>query len=180
MSSEKNDDEPAGKTAEEDRREPSGPSGDTRRAVELLEALAELRGITRGEIDAELGAGRSYSSQLFTHRFSPKLERILEILDVLDVEPAQFFRMLYPDPAERLYAGPFDRFLRRLPATQRARRKIERLLDVAAVPRPEEELTEKIEELIDRALAERLPPADQPKRPRSPKRPAKGKRRSGG
>jgi transcriptional regulator with XRE-family HTH domain len=88
---------------------------ETRRAVRLLESLTEMKGITRGELDELLGAGRSYSSQLFTHRISPRYERILQILNVLEVEPSFFFRVLFPDAQDRQGQPPLiERFLARL------------------------------------------------------------------
>ncbi|HEV7668856.1 MAG TPA: hypothetical protein VGS22_10050 [Thermoanaerobaculia bacterium] len=91
------------------------PGEETRRATRLLETLTHMQGLTRGELDDLLGAGRSYSSQLFGHRFSPKYERILDVLRALDIEPGFFFRVLYPDPSDRPRpTSMFERFLSRL------------------------------------------------------------------
>jgi hypothetical protein len=134
------------------------PSEETRRATRLLETLTRMQGLTRGELDDLLGAGRSYSSQLFGHRFSPKYERILEVLRALDVEPGFFFRVLYPDPSDRPRpTSMFERFLSRLhPSAE----------PVAAHPPPpspkpsrldltEESLERKIRATLEKMLFER-------------------------
>lgn len=136
------------------------PEEETRRAVRLLESLTEMKGITRGELDELLGAGRSYSSQLFTHRISPRYERILQILNVLDVEPSFFFRVLFPEAQDRLGQPPLiERFLARLhPSTSSHAAQAQVAAPTAAPILTEADLDRRIHAAIDAVLLNRTAP----------------------
>lgn len=138
------------------------PEEETRRAVRLLESLTEMKGITRGELDELLGAGRSYSSQLFTHRISPRYERILQILNVLEVEPSFFFRILFPEAQDRPGQPPLiERFLARLHPSSMNASATPAAAPVAA-PSPvltEADLDRRIHAAIDAVLLHRTTPA---------------------
>ena len=56
----------------------------------LRNALRE-RGYTHLEVQEVLGWGRSYISQLLTKQKSLRVEQILKILNVINVDPADFF-----------------------------------------------------------------------------------------
>ncbi len=65
------------------------------RMLALLRETIRRRGFTHHEIQNELGWGRSYISQLFTKQKSTRFEQLFQILEVIDVEPADFFAELY-------------------------------------------------------------------------------------
>jgi hypothetical protein len=77
-----------------------------RRARKLLETLVKISGLNRQEVDRRLGQGRGYSSQVLTGRVELKYRHILTFLEVVDVDPGLFFRVLYPDFPE-LSRTPF-------------------------------------------------------------------------
>jgi hypothetical protein len=88
-----------------------------RRATKLLATLVQIAGLNRQDLDRLLGQGRGYSSQVLTGRVELKYRHILAILEVVDVEPGIFFRVLYPEPDEpRQGAGGrvMERLLERL------------------------------------------------------------------
>jgi len=88
-----------------------------RRATKLLATLVQIAGLNRQDLDRLLGQGRGYSSQVLTGRVELKYRHVLAILEVVDVEPGIFFRVLYPEPDEpRQGAGGrvMERLLERL------------------------------------------------------------------
>jgi transcriptional regulator with XRE-family HTH domain len=68
------------------------------RVIDLLKVKIRDRGFTQMEIQEALAWGRSYVSQLLKGHKGLRLEQILKILEVLDIEPAEFFRELYNFP----------------------------------------------------------------------------------
>ncbi len=70
-------------------------------ASELLRARGTLREVirnsplTQSEIQARLGWGRTYITQLLNGQKSLRLEQLLRILAALGVAPGEFFRSLY-------------------------------------------------------------------------------------
>jgi hypothetical protein len=71
-----------------------------RRATKLLATLVQIAGLNRQDLDHRLGQGRGTSSQVLSGRIELKYRHVLAILDVVDVEPGIFFRVLYPEPDE--------------------------------------------------------------------------------
>lgn len=74
-----------------------------------LRALIKERGTTQLEIQERLGWGKTYVSQLLSQAKGLRLEQLLAILDVLQVEPEAFWARVYDwpqvaDQAERLRA----------------------------------------------------------------------------
>jgi hypothetical protein len=84
-----------------------------RRARKLLETLMTISGLNRQEVDRRLGQGRGYASQVLTGRVELKYRHILAFLEVVDVEPGMFFRVLFPDASEERQ-GPAGRMAERL------------------------------------------------------------------
>src|SRR4030088_1948379 len=88
-----------------------------RRATKLLATLVQIPGRDRQDLDRLLGQGRGYASQVLTGRVELKYRHILAILEVVDIEPGIFFRVLYSEPDEpRQGAGGrvMERLLERL------------------------------------------------------------------
>ena len=90
------------------------------RVLTLLRNKVRERGFTQLSVQAELGWGRSYISQLFTRQKCLRMEQVLLILGVIGVHPAEFFAELYGSrsyevehPAsapttDEAHAGPSD------------------------------------------------------------------------
>lgn len=69
------------------------------RILTLLRNKIRERGFTQLQVQAELDWGRSYISQLLTKQKSLRVEQVLLILDVIGIEPAEFYSELYRFPA---------------------------------------------------------------------------------
>ena len=65
------------------------------RYLTLLRDKISQRNFTQLEVQEVLGWGRSYISQLLTKQKSLRLEQVLAILQVIDVDPSEFFAELY-------------------------------------------------------------------------------------
>jgi len=136
-----------------------------RRALKLLETLMTISGLNRQDLDRRLGQGRGYASQVLTGRVELKYRHILAFLEVVDVEPGMFFRVLFPDPLEqrqRSGGRMIDRLFRQLHKAG---------YDDTKEPLPQptppaidtEELERRIHEAIREVLGSGEPPAGRPK-----------------
>lgn len=76
------------------------------RFLTLLRNKIRERGFTQLEVQETLGWGRSYISQLLTRQKNLRVEQVLLILNVIGVEPAEFFRELYGHPPHFFVAPP--------------------------------------------------------------------------
>src|SRR5437763_7560326 len=131
-----------------------------RRATKLLATLVQIAGLDRQDLDRLLGQGRGYASQVLTGRVELKYRHILAILDVVDVEPGIFFRVLYPEPDEpRQGAGGrvMERLLERLnqagyPGRPSAAAELPAAIDT-------EELVRRIQSVFREDFGAREPPA---------------------
>ena len=65
------------------------------KVLTLLRNKIRERGFTQLEVQEALGWGRSYISQLLTKQKSLRIEQVLLILNVIGVEPGEFFGELY-------------------------------------------------------------------------------------
>jgi len=65
----------------------------------LLRNKIRERGFTQLEVQEALGWGRSYISQLLTKQKSLRIEQVLLILNVIGVDPSEFFGELYHFPS---------------------------------------------------------------------------------
>lgn len=69
------------------------------RILTLLRNKIREQGFTQLQVQAELDWGRSYISQLLTKQKSLRVEQVLKILDVIGIEPAEFYAELYSFPS---------------------------------------------------------------------------------
>ena len=77
------------------------------RYLSLLRRVIRRQGYTQLEIQEILGWGRSYISQLVTRQKSLRVEHVLLILKVVEVDPKDFFSELYVrQEAPGVAAGP--------------------------------------------------------------------------
>ena len=83
------------------------------RVLTLLRNKIRERGFTQLEVQEALGWGRSYISQLLTKQKSLRIEQVLLILNVVGVDPGEFFSELYHFPAgDPRAAGRYPRYPR--------------------------------------------------------------------
>ncbi len=68
------------------------------RILVLLRNQIRQRGFTQLEVQEVLGWGRSYISQLLTKQKSLRVEQVLLILNVIGVDPVEFYGELYTPP----------------------------------------------------------------------------------
>ena len=76
------------------------------RVLTLLRNKIRERGFTQLEVQEALGWGRSYISQLLTKQKSLRIEQVLLILNVIGVDPGDFFSELYHFPMAGGSEGP--------------------------------------------------------------------------
>ncbi len=76
------------------------------RVLTLLRNKIRERGFTQLEVQEALSWGRSYISQLLTKQKSLRIEQILLILNVIGVDPSEFYSELYR--LNTSDAGDFD------------------------------------------------------------------------
>lgn len=69
------------------------------RALTLLRNKIREQGFTQLEVQEALGWGRSYISQLLTRQKALRVEQVLSILNVIGIDPSEFFAELYAFPA---------------------------------------------------------------------------------
>ena len=85
---------------------------DVNREIDLILTLLRNkireRGFTQLEVQAALGWGRSYISQLFTKAKTLRVDQILLMLNVIGVHPAEFYGELYRRPRETAAWEPTD------------------------------------------------------------------------
>ncbi len=68
------------------------------RYLTLLRNKIRERGFTQLEVQEALGWGRSYISQLLTKQKALRVEQVLLVLNVVGIDPSEFFRELYAMP----------------------------------------------------------------------------------
>ncbi len=82
------------------------------RVLTLLRNKIRERGFTQLEVQEALGWGRSYISQLLTKQKSLRVEQVLLILNVIGVDPSEFFGELYHFPSAGQHGAAAPSFSR--------------------------------------------------------------------
>lgn len=77
-----------------------GATQEVDRVLHLLRSRIHERGFTQLRVQEALGWGRTYISQLLRKQKSLRFDQILQILEVIEVEPAEFFADLYELPTD--------------------------------------------------------------------------------
>lgn len=62
----------------------------------LLQAAIRAFGLTQQEVERRLGVSVGYLSRLFGGQIDLKLDHVVEIAEVLEVEPEEIFRLAFP------------------------------------------------------------------------------------
>ncbi len=75
------------------------------RYLTMLRNKIRERDFTQLQVQAELGWGNSYLSQLLTKQKSLRVEQVLLVLQVIDVPPGEYFAELYPFAVPRQSAA---------------------------------------------------------------------------
>jgi hypothetical protein len=81
------------------------------RTRRLLALLIRVTGMTRAQVDAKVGQGRGFSTRILTGVVGLKHEHTLTLLQAIGVQPADFFRLLYPRPEDYTNGGSLGRLL---------------------------------------------------------------------
>ncbi len=82
---------------------------DLDRVLTLLRNRIHERGFTQIEVQEVLGWGRSYISQLLTKQKTLRIEQVLQILNVITVDPAEFWAEVYQFGSSGEIRGGFGR-----------------------------------------------------------------------
>lgn len=69
---------------------------DTRRLAEILSVLIRVSGRSRRSIEEEMGLGSSGLSKILGGTVRLQVTHVLDILQALEVDPGDFFRMAFP------------------------------------------------------------------------------------
>ena len=80
-----------------------GSKEEVARVRKALDDLVDLSGLSRRAIErrlAQQGSGFDVS-RLISGRFDLKLHQLLDILCVLEIHPAEFFRLIFKEPERR-------------------------------------------------------------------------------
>jgi transcriptional regulator with XRE-family HTH domain len=78
------------------RPKPDEHTAEIARLAELLKAVIKIAEIPTAEIERRIGQSPGYIWRLLSGSFELKLRRVLEILQVIELRPAEFFNLAYP------------------------------------------------------------------------------------
>jgi transcriptional regulator with XRE-family HTH domain len=73
------------------------PDPRTQRVARLLETLVRVQGISLRHLERQLGVSMGTVRRIFNGVIALKLSHILDILEILDIPPAIFFRIAFED-----------------------------------------------------------------------------------
>lgn len=76
---------------------------DLNRILNVLRYFIEQRGYTQLEVQETLGWGRSYISQLLKQHKALRFDQILLVLNVINVDPGEFWAEVYPPHQVRAF-----------------------------------------------------------------------------
>jgi transcriptional regulator with XRE-family HTH domain len=73
----------------------------TTRLNQVLKTSIRALGLTLREVERRLGMSRGYLSRLFAGEMDLKVDHVVEIAEILGIEPEEIFRLAFPSsPAE--------------------------------------------------------------------------------
>ncbi len=137
---------------------------DARKLRELLALVIKLAGLTQRDVEARLGLGSGYVSNVLKGRVELKHAHVAGILAAAHAHPGEVMEVLYPkdQPFGRVEAGDFARRLERLGGLPKTKPPEP---DPEALPKTREELWRFVVAVLEEAGA---PP------PKGKRRPAEG------
>jgi len=115
-----------------------GSKAEVARVREALSSLIDLSDLSRREIERRLaGQGSGVDlNRLLTGKFELKLFQLFDVLQVLDIQPLEFFRLILKEPEQRnpliermqaLFASVRPSAAARLPGNRPAEKDLEEL-----------------------------------------------------
>ncbi|HEX5759499.1 MAG TPA: hypothetical protein VF121_09920, partial [Thermoanaerobaculia bacterium] len=137
---------------------PAHSSEEVERLLDLLKTVVKMSGISVSEIERRMEQSAGYLSRLWSGAIGMKLGHVYEILEAIELHPAEFFRLAYPqDPPS---PSPTGRRLRDFLA--RLQGSVARA-EPAAVPNQQvQELLSGLRELLAAHAAAAAPPPPPP------------------
>lgn len=120
---------------------------DVQRVLSLLKRAIRSSGMSQKEVDRKIGVKPGYLSQVMIGRLDLKVKHLLRALEAIDVDPAGFFNLAFPDDRQATARG--GDLLSLLPSSVTAS---EGRAERGAEPVSDSEL----QRLVARALAEEL------------------------
>lgn len=70
---------------------------DVQRVLSLLKRAIRSSGMSQKEVDRKIGVQPGYLSQVMIGRLDLKVKHLLRALEAIDVDPAGFFNLAFPD-----------------------------------------------------------------------------------
>lgn len=143
---------------------PAHTTDEVNRIVDLLRTVVKMSGISVSEIERRMEQSAGYLSRLWSGAIGVKLGHVYEILEAIELDPAEFFRLAYPhDPYEPSPTGRrlrdfVSRFQTPVPARQETA--------PSATPEQIGELLAGLRQLLEERGAAAKPPPPEPKRPK--------------
>ena len=77
-------------------RDAEAPDGKTLRVAEVLSAAVRMAGRSRLSLERQMGLSSGYLSKILGGTVELRLRHVSMILDALEVDPADFFRVAFP------------------------------------------------------------------------------------
>jgi hypothetical protein len=69
---------------------------ETNRLLELLTTVVKISGIPLNEIERRMDLASGYLSKLWGRSLTFKIGHLFQILEVIELDPAEFFQLAYP------------------------------------------------------------------------------------
>jgi hypothetical protein len=82
---------------------PSGSRANVTRVREALRSLIDLSLLSRREVEKRLAAsgGSIDVTRLLAGRFEIKLRHVFDLLQVIEIHPLEFFRLIFKEPSDK-------------------------------------------------------------------------------
>lgn len=75
---------------------------ETARLLRVLRAILAVLEVSNRSVENKLGLSNGYLSRLFAEAIDLKLDHIVGICNALDITPADFFQVAYPQRTQRV------------------------------------------------------------------------------
>lgn len=78
---------------------------EVQRVLSLLKRAIRSSGMSQKEVDRKIGVQPGYLSQVMIGRLDLKVKHLLRALEAIDVDPAGFFNLAFPDERHAMARG---------------------------------------------------------------------------
>ena len=127
-----------------DTNEPEAPDWKALRVAEVLSATVRVAGRSRLSLEQQMGLSSGYLSKILGGTVELRMRHVFMILDAIEVDPADFFRVAFP---RRLHPA----------ASRTARRLMEDVQTLLALePAPDAAAGDEFDEQVRQSLARLL------------------------